>query len=221
MSGARFNVISSRRSPLHNFVIQKITKPAPDGPPTAPRAPGSVAQQSAIDTAPDRIPVAAPKAGGWLSRLTGRKAVSSPSAPPSGVSEDRQAGMTPPVAAHSIDEYNWSGFYCPYCNTSSFVSCSGGHLACDGTAKLRDGRRFRQCFCGQAGFISGTIKTVESRRLSVEADVGSRSEGAEPKKTETTRSEVALPWPTQNGPPASVDTQSNNLRGQISSGSIL
>jgi hypothetical protein len=28
MSGARFNVLSSRRSPLHKFVIQKITKPA-------------------------------------------------------------------------------------------------------------------------------------------------------------------------------------------------
>jgi hypothetical protein len=27
MSGARFNVISSRRSPLHKFVIQKITTP--------------------------------------------------------------------------------------------------------------------------------------------------------------------------------------------------
>jgi hypothetical protein len=30
MSGARFNVLSSRRSPLHKFVIQKITKPAPE-----------------------------------------------------------------------------------------------------------------------------------------------------------------------------------------------
>jgi hypothetical protein len=159
-------------------------------------------QQPAVETATRSLPLAAPRSGGWLSRLTGRKPVSSPSAPPSGVPDERQGDTTPPVAAHSIDEYNWSGFSCPYCNASSFVACSGGHLACDGTAKVRDGRRFRQCFCGQAGFISGTIKTIESRRLSVEADVGSRSEGPEPTKPATSRSDVALLGPTQSSPPA-------------------
>jgi hypothetical protein len=202
MSGARFNVVSSRRSPLHKFVIQKITKPAPEVRQPADAESLSVAQQLALETGARSLPLPSPRAGGWLSRLTGRKPVSSRSVPPPGASEDRQADTTPPVAAHSMDEYNWSGFSCPYCSAAGFVSCSGGHLACDGTAKLRDGRRFHQCFCGQAGFISGTIKTVESRRLSVEADVGSRSEGPEPTKTATSRSDVALLAPTQSSPPA-------------------
>jgi hypothetical protein len=202
MSGARFNVISSRRSPLHKFVIQKITRPAPDAPSTAGRDSVSATQQPAIDTAPEPIALADPKGRGWLSRLTGRKVVSDPAIRPSSVSKDPQVVTSPPVAAHNIEEYNWSGFSCPYCGASSFVSCGGGHLACDGTATLRDGRRFHQCFCGQAGFISGSIKTVESKRLSVEADVGGRTEPAEPTKTERTRSEVALPRPTQSGPPA-------------------
>jgi hypothetical protein len=147
-SGARFNVLSSRLSPLHKFVIQKITRPAPDGQSTAGDDPVSASSQTAIDTAPEHLSLVGPKVGGWLSRLTGRKAVSNP-APR--VSKDREAPTAPPVAAHNIEEYNWSGFSCPYCSASGFVSCGGGHLACDGTATLRDGRRFRQCFCGQAG----------------------------------------------------------------------
>jgi hypothetical protein len=197
--------VSSRRSPLHKFIIQKITKPAPEVRQPADAESLSVAQQLALETGARSLPLPSPRAGGWLSRLTGRKPVSSRSVPPPGASEDRQADTTPPVAAHSMDEYNWNGFSCPYCSAAGFVSCSGGHLACDGTAKLRDGRRFHQCFCGRAGFISGTIKTVESRRLSVEADVGSRSEGPEPTKTATSRSDVALLaklGPTQSGPPA-------------------
>jgi hypothetical protein len=201
ISGARFNVISSRRSPHHKFVIQKITRPAPDGPSTPGRDSVSATQQPAIDIASEPIALADPKGRGWLSRLTGRKVVSNPATGPSSVSKE-QVGTTPPVAAHNIEEYNWSGFSCPYCGASSFVSCGGGHLACDGTATLKDGRHFHQCFCGQAGFISGSIKTVESKRLSVQADPGSRSEGAQPTKTERTRSEVALPRPTQSGPPA-------------------
>jgi hypothetical protein len=202
-SGARFNVISSRRSPLHKFVIQKITKPVPEaGRPTDAES-LSVAQQPPVETTPRPLPLAAPGAGGWLSRLTGRKAVSSPPIPPSGVSEDRQADTPPPVAAHSIDEYNWSGFSCPYCSASSFVSCSGGHLACDGTAKLRDGRRFRQCFCGQAGFITGTMKTVKGKRVSVEADVvaSPNSAVAEPQPQSIRSADIALPPPTQGRPP--------------------
>lgn len=64
-----------------------------------------------------------------------------------------------------------AGFSCPYCNASSFVSCSGGHLYCDGTTQLRNGRRFHQSFCGNAAFISDTpMKTFESKRLSVDRD---------------------------------------------------
>jgi hypothetical protein len=83
---------------------------------------------------------------------------------------------------------------------SSFVSCSGGHLVCAGTAKLRDGRCFRRCFCRQAGFISGTIKTVESRRLSLEADVDSSSQAV---AKQSTTAENALPASTHGRSPAS------------------
>jgi hypothetical protein len=76
-NGAQFNAISSRRSPLHKFVIQKITTPAPDGQTTAADNSVAVAQQSALDSAPERMSLGGPKLGGWLSRLTGRKAVSS------------------------------------------------------------------------------------------------------------------------------------------------
>ena len=199
-SGARFNVVSSRRSPLHKFVIQKITKPVPEARRPADAESPSVAEQPTLEAAAPSLTLAAPRAGGWLSRLTGRKAVSSPSVPPCGASEDRQADATPPVTEHSIDEYNWDGFSCPYCSASNFVSCSGGHLACDGTAKLRDGRRFHQCFCGQAGFISGTIKTVENRRLSVQADVASSSQAVA--KTQSITPEIALPASTHGRSPA-------------------
>jgi MASE1 protein len=75
------------------------------------------------------------------------------------------------VTTNDASEYNWSGFFCPYCNAPSFVSCGGGHLSCDGTVEIRNGRPFRQCFCGHAAFISGNIKTFESERLSMEAEV--------------------------------------------------
>jgi hypothetical protein len=202
MSGARFNVISSRRSPLHKFVIQKITTPLPEAGRPADAESPAPAQQPALDTATERMSLAGPKLRGWLSRLTGRKAVSSLATSSPGLSKETQVGEGSTTAAHSIEEYNWSGFSCPYCGASNFVSCGGGHLACDGTATLRDGRRFHQCFCGQAGFISGSIQRVESRRMSVQADLESRNEGAEPTKTEMTRSEIALPRPTQSGPPA-------------------
>jgi hypothetical protein len=201
-NGAQFNVISSRRSPLHKFVIQKITTPTPDGQTTAADNSVAVAQQPALDTAPERMSLGGPKLGGWLSRLTGRKAVSSPATSSPDLSKETQLGEGPTTAAHSIEEYNWSGFSCPYCSASSFVSGGCGHLTCDGSVKLKEGRRFYQCFCGHAGFLTGTMKTVGGRRLSVEAEVGSRSESAELTKTEATRSEVALPRPTQSGPPA-------------------
>jgi hypothetical protein len=92
---------------------------------------------------------------------------------------------------------------CPYCNASSFVSGACGHLACDGSAELRNGRRFHKCFCGHAGFISGTRKNFQSKRLSVEAEFGS------PSPTRTARQDlgsksvdVALPPPTHGAPPA-------------------
>jgi hypothetical protein len=173
MSGARFNVISSRRSPLHKLVIQKIKKAVPESKRSPEADPPSPAQQTAFEASAPSLPLAAPGFGGWLSRIVGRKTDGFTSIPPASVSKEKLADTTAPIATHNIDEYNWSGFSCPYCSASGFVSCAGGHLACDGTAKLRDGRRFHQCFCGHAGFITGTIKTLESKRLSVEAEVAS------------------------------------------------
>jgi EF hand len=117
------------------------------------------------------------------------------------IQEFMRGTRTPPVAAHSINEYNWSGFSCPYCSASNFVSCSGGHLACDGTAELRDGRRFRQCFCGQAGFITGTMNTVEGKRISAEADVVASPNSAVAESQSQSRSiDIALLPPTQGTP---------------------
>ena len=76
-----------------------------------------------------------------------------------------------------------------------------GHLACDGTAELRDGRRFHQCFCGQAGFITGTMKTVEGKRISVEADVVASPNSAVAESQSQSKSiDIALLLPTQGTP---------------------
>jgi hypothetical protein len=111
--------------------------------------------------------------------------------------------LDPKAAAvlHDAEEYNWSGFVCPYCNASSFVSCVGGHLACDGTIQVRNGGRFHQCFCGQAGFITGIIKTLEGKRLSVDAQAASPNEpAAKPTQQNSKPAGVALP-PQRNGLP--------------------
>lgn len=118
--------------------------------------------------------------------------------PPTAASKDQVTGATVSAATHNADEYNWSGFSCPYCNASSFVSCSGGHLACDGSAELRNGRRFHQCFCGHAGFITGAMKTLESKRLSVEREVVS----AKPPVPDASRSADVPRLSPTHGPPA-------------------
>jgi hypothetical protein len=123
--------------------------------------------------------------------------------PSASAPKEPTAGMTVPVATYNIGEYNWSGFSCPYCSASRFVDCpgQGGHLACDGTAELRNGRRFHQCFCGEAGFISGTpMKTLKSKRLSVEADVGSPNQPVAEHKGQSGPTDIALPSPTRGQP---------------------
>jgi transcription elongation factor Elf1 len=169
-NGAKFNVIGSRRSPLHKFTVQKIEKAVPKaaGPleASSPKAP----QHPGLRKAPPAPPPAAPGVVGWLARIVGRKTDVVPAKPISKVTNDRRSTAISP-ATNDADEYNWSGFFCPYCNASSFVSCGGGHLACDGTVQVRKDGRFHQCFCGRSGFISGVIKTFENERLSVEAEV--------------------------------------------------
>jgi hypothetical protein len=205
--GAQFNVISSRRSPLHQFVIQKIKKASPETTRSRDADPPSPSQHPALEAVTPPLPLAAPKVGRWLSRIVGRKADGISSVPPATVSKDQPAGSTVPTATHDINEYNWSGFSCPYCSASSFVACPGDedgpHLACDGTAELRNGRRFHQCFCGSAGFISGTMKTLESKRLSVEAEVSSPNPPvAKPEQESDRPADIALPPPTYGRPPA-------------------
>jgi hypothetical protein len=96
--------------------------------------------------------------------------------PMSELPNDRQTPIAVSTGTNSADEYNWSGFSCPYCDAPGFVSCAGGHLAYDGTIQVRKGGRFHQCFCGHAAFIVGTIKTFENERLSV----GSETPNAPP-----------------------------------------
>jgi hypothetical protein len=194
-SGARFNVISSRRSPLHKFVIQKINRAADGASRPAEAERFSSSQKNGLVAGAPPVPLAAPRGGGWLARIV---AAVVPSMPLHQAMPEDQATRAPaPAARHNADEYNWSGFYCPYCGASSFVSGACGHLACNGTAELKNGRHFHQCFCGHAGFISGTINAFEGKRLSVEREVGSaQTPSPESQQENSTSVDVALPPPT-------------------------
>jgi hypothetical protein len=79
MSGARFNVISSRRSPLHKFVIQKIEKAAPEATRSPAAEPPSATHQPAIEAVAPSLTLPAPRVGRWLARIVGRKAEVIPS----------------------------------------------------------------------------------------------------------------------------------------------
>ena len=199
-NGARFNVILSRRSPLHKFVIQKITSAAPEPQRASEANTASASPQPALDPAVSSLALAGPKVRGWLARTLGRNTDVSPVQAPS-ASVLKREDTTIPIATHDIGEYNWSGFSCPYCSASSFVSGGCGHLACDGSVKLKEGRRFYQCFCGHAGFLTGTIKTVGSRRLSVEADADSQNTATwEPQPQSSRSTDMALPPPSRRPP---------------------
>jgi hypothetical protein len=198
-SGARFNVISSRRSPLHNFVIQEIKKAGPTATRSPPVEQPSSLQPPSLEAIKPPLPPPAPRVGGWLARFVGRKTDVIPPIPQIAVPKDRASGAVASAATHDANEYNWSGFSCPYCGASSFVSCRGGHLACDGTAELRNGGRFHQCFCGNAGIISGRIQSLESTRLSVEAERGSPSPPeAKRRQPSSKRPDTALPPPMRH-----------------------
>jgi hypothetical protein len=174
MSGARFYVMSARRSPLHKFAVQKIRKAAVAPSSRASDETGApTSEQPALQArAPLQLPDSS-RVGGWLARIVGRKADVVASAPPPSAELPKGKAPRAPeqVVAYDAHEYNWNGFSCPYCGVSSFVSCVGGHLACDGTVESRDGRRFHQCFCGEAGFIGPPFKTLKGRRLSIEGEI--------------------------------------------------
>jgi hypothetical protein len=168
-TGARFIVQLTRRSPLHKFIVQGI-KNAPSRPGQPVKEERSAAPKStdAIENrnAPlDRL--TSPNSGRWLARVFGKAGIPATSSP---VSVAERATTTPksnPVS-YDANEYNWASFFCPYCNASSFIKCGAGHLVCDSTAEIRNGRRFHQCFCGNAGFIEGTIKTFEANQRTIE-----------------------------------------------------
>jgi hypothetical protein len=197
-SGAKFNVISSRRSPLHKFTVQKIEKAV-----NAARSPevGSSASSSVLNSdhaPPALVPTASRR--GWLARIVGRKGDIATPKPMNGAPNDRPTPVAvSTTTTNDADEYNWSGFSCPYCEAPGFISCAGGHLACDGTAQTRKDGRFHQCFCGNAGFIVGTIKTFENERLSVEADTPNSSPGRR-EEQRGTPADIALPSPTRPVP---------------------
>ncbi len=168
-SGARFIVQLSRRSPTHKFVIQGITS-APSRSSGETRSKAATAQEKAVVT--DSVPVPQlpkSKSGQWLATFFGK---SSPAVAPlprsSEVAEPTAAAFT--ARRHDASEYNWSSFICPYCNASSFIRCSGGHLACDGPVQMRSGRRFHQCYCGSAGFIEGMIKTIDANQRTIQIE---------------------------------------------------
>jgi hypothetical protein len=196
-SGARFNVISSRRSPLHKFVVQTINKATDGASHPAEADPLSASQRPALKAGTTPMPLAAPRGGGWLARLVGRKSEIASATPPTAMPKDQATGTFAWSAMRNAEEYNWSGFSCPYCSASSFVLGACGHLACDGTTELRNGHRFHQCFCGHAGFVSGTIKAFEGKRLSVEREIGTAQQ---PPVTKQQSVDVALPFPDARPP---------------------
>jgi hypothetical protein len=153
----------SRRSPGHKFVIQGI-KDAPLQPRKAAepkRGPDSNAPSGASVSTPHLPPV---KSRNWLEKLFTKPTWVPDSRSSAADTSDSMVHSTAGAVHHDATEFNWASFFCPYCKASSFIQCSGGHLACDGTVQIRDGRRFHQCYCGSAGFIEGSIKTIEAEQ---------------------------------------------------------
>jgi hypothetical protein len=191
-SGARFVVQLSRQSPLHKFVIQGITN-APPRPREASREPVPAPPRETLESSNTSTPqLTGPKSRGWLAHLFGKTADIGPgTSTPTTISDLEAISPTHTPILHDANEYNWTSFLCPYCNASSFIECRGGHLACDGTAEVRSGRRFHQCFCGSAGFIEGTIKTFDANDsiLQVEGDAAKR---ARKQSTEATKEAAAM-----------------------------
>jgi hypothetical protein len=167
-TGAHFIVQLTRRSPLHKFVVQGIKNaPARPGKPikneraAAPKSPEAVENR---DVPLDRL--SGPKPVGWLARVFGKTGALATSTPARIVEPATPTPSNP--LRYDATQYNWASFFCPYCNASNFIKCGAGHLVCDSTVEIRNDRRFHQCFCGNAGFIEGTIKTIEANQHTIE-----------------------------------------------------
>lgn len=169
-SGARFIVQLSRRSPLHKFVVQGI-KNAPTRPSAATTSKADASSEKLLETGSTSVPqLPKPRSGGWLAALFGKSAAVSATLNSTDVADPNMATPALIPLRHNASEYNWSSFLCPYCNASSFIRCSGGHLACDGTVEMRSGRRFHQCYCGNAAFIEGVIETIDANQRTIPAE---------------------------------------------------
>ena len=173
-SGARFIVQLSRRSPLHKFVVQGI-KNAPTRPRDATTSKADASPDKLLETGNTSAPqLPKPRSGGLLAALFGKNGGAVPAALSStDVADPNIATPALTPLRHNASEYNWSSFLCPYCNASSFIRCSGGHLACDGTVEMRSGRRFHQCYCGNAGLIEGVIETIDANQRTIPAEPAS------------------------------------------------
>lgn len=178
-SGARFVVQMSRRSPLHKFIVQGI-KDAP----LRPRNAAATDPKLGLDNDTTHAlggsapPLPPARSANWLERLFGKPTGGPISRSSAADTSDPIVHSTVGAMQHDATEYNWASFLCPYCDASSFVKCSGGHLACDGTVQIRNGRRFHQCYCGSAGFIEGAIMSIEANQhtFTAEPDAPSFSE---------------------------------------------
>ena len=167
-TGARFVIQLSRRSPLHKFVVQGI-KNAPPRPTPPSGKERQVTSKSTNAVAIQDTPlgrVTGPTPGRWLARMFGKTSQRAASTSVS-VAKSTIGTSALNLLRHDANEYNWASFLCPYCGSSSFLKCAAGHLVCDGTVEMRNGRRFYQCFCGSAGFIEGAIKDYEARQCIV------------------------------------------------------
>ena len=192
-SGARFRVISSRRSPLHKFLLKVIERAAP--------APSPSREASTRNAVVHSSQMRGSYLSRWLTLIRKRKGRAVVPSVPAPAPRQETFAPTALTTKHDANEYNWAGFSCPYCSASSFVRCGAGHLACDGMVEVRNGRDFYQCFCGEAGLISGTIKSFEAKQSSArdEPDSG-RHPALKAAKVSGRQDAVALPISTQDGP---------------------
>lgn len=179
-SGARFVVVLARRSPLHQFVIHSIKNAAPraSGPASADDK-GLQVNQLSVPAA-NTSALLPHRATGWLACIQNFK---DHYASTQRSTVARHAAPAQSVTTYDAKEYNWSSFFCPYCNATGFVKCTGRHLACDGGVQIRNGSRFHQCFCGNAGVISGMIESYEGKRSTLDnadaANTAAEGGGAE------------------------------------------
>jgi hypothetical protein len=166
-TGARFIVQLTRRSPLHKFVVQGI-KNAPPRQPVKEEAAEPPKSETVGNQGAALNRLSGPNPGRWLASMFETAGLPGAISRSTTIVEQATTSAMPKPLSYDANKYNWASFFCPYCNASGFIKCGAGHLVCDSTVELRNGRRFHQCFCANAGFIAGTIKTIEANQHTFE-----------------------------------------------------